>query len=103
MGSSVSKLEEKVKIGSIILKEFFEMSDKEIKAKLESIIGTELPNSNDIFESHTDVERVIRNEEPLTITLLSWDSVEIDCLGILFAPEHGLKVRIKHFDKHFKL
>lgn len=104
----MSELESMIEIakeyGEPIFAEVFALSDKELLEKIESICGEQLPDhilSN--YGKGTWVTRVIKNEEPQSITIEYYDSVEINVFGISIKPEHGQSQKIITFNKHFKL
>jgi len=84
------------------MKEFFALSDKEIKEKLLSIVGDDDKYSH-ILEDNSTVTRNIVNETPSNIVVSFYDSISISAFGISYSPEHGEGTTLVKFNKHFKL
>ena len=95
-------IQEKYDEGLIILKQFFALSDKEIKEKLLSILGDE-DKYSDILGDGSQIKRTIINENPTEIVIYFYDMITIGLFGISYSSEHGVDSIIVKFNGHFKL
>lgn len=101
---SVEDIQKKYDMGLPILEEFMKMTDLEIKAKLKSIVGDQINDSDYLLSKDSHVQRVIENEVASKITVSYYDSIEISPFGISFVGEHGYNNRkLVEFNEHFKL
>lgn len=98
-------IEEKYEIGYKIFEQLFKLSDKELKEKLQSIIGSNLHTlgCDDILTATSGVKRIIQDEKYDEITICSYDYITISAFGIWFNPEHGEAKKLIEFNKHFSL
>ena len=95
-------IQEKYEEGLIVLKQFFALSDKEIKEKLLSIVGDDDKYSH-ILGNDSQVKRIIMNETPSEIIISFYDEITIGSYGITYKHEYGNETTIVKFNKHFKL
>ena len=89
-------------VGLPIFNKLFEKNSSEIKTVVEKIFESRKVNSNNFGFSHCDVKKVIKNDEPWSIGLYFYDSIEISPLGITFEPEHGFPEMSVKFDSTFQ-
>ena len=102
--NKVSEITLQYEQGLPILQAFMEMTDAEIKAKVKSIGGSDIPDNGLILGENSDVHRSIRNEKPEKITIAYYDKLVISPWGINFESEHGHNnKKIATFNQHFKL
>ena len=95
-------IQEKYEEGLIVLKQFFALSDKEIKEKLLSIVGDDDKYSY-ILGNDSQTARTIKNEIPCKMVISFYDRIIIDVFGISYKHEYGDETTIVKFNKHFKL
>ena len=96
-------IQEKYDIGIIIVKDFFALSDKEIKEKLSSILDDDNDKYSYVLGKNSSTKRTISNEIPVKIVVSFYDAISISPFGITYLPEHGDAVDLVKFTKHFKL
>ena len=99
--SNLDKLKKQIEYGKTILNKFFELSDKELKEKLLSVIQEEYSKEL-IDDEHPKITRLIVNEEPDEIEFLGYNRIKIDWSGISYKEHHGFYKRIIEFNEHFK-
>lgn len=97
----LDNIEERVELGQSILKQFFELSDKELIEKLKDMIGDDY-HARQVLEGNPDIRRITKNDIPETITLSCYDTIEMEWAGVGVKPEHGEYKSLKQFDKYFK-
>ena len=89
-------------VGLPIFNKLFEKNSSEIKSVVEKIFESRKVKSNNFTFSKCDVKKVIKNDEPWSIGLYFYDSIEINPLGIYFKPEHRGITLVVPFDSTFQ-
>ena len=101
---TLTEIQEQYDVGYKIFEQLFALSDKDLKTKLQSVIGTELNKLNDgILGESSGTTREIHNEKYSKITIGFYDWIEISAFGIYYHPEHGTARKMIEFNKHFVL
>lgn len=102
--STLEEFQVQYETGYKVFEKLFQLSDKELKEKLKSIIGSDLDKWNDgILGNDSGVERKISNEKYKEITICFYDWISISPMGIYYHPEHGEARKMIEFNKHFAL
>lgn len=89
-------------IGLPIFKKLFEKNSSEIKTIVAKIFESRKVKCNNFIFSECAVEKVIKNDEPRSIGLYFYDSIEINPFGIYFKPEHRSQIFVVPFDSTFQ-
>lgn len=100
MGASKSILE-KYETGLPTFLRLFEMKKPELLVILREICGDRV--TKETLEDSSIVYKEIRNDEPDSITVASWDKISISPFGINFQREHSTAENIVEFNQFFKL
>lgn len=100
--NSIDTIQERYEKGQDIFKQVYSLSDKDLIAKLKSILGC-FNDVIDLLDAKPVIRRSIVNEEPECIKIIFYDVVRIDWSGISYKSEYGLDINLVRFDDHFKL
>lgn len=100
--NSLEAIQERYDKGYSIFKQIYTLSDKDLIAKLKSILGC-FNDAIDLLDAKPVVKRSIVNEEPECINIIFYDVIKIDWSGISYKTEYGTEKNMVRFDNHFKL
>ena len=94
--TQIEKLQKSFEKGYKIFEKIFEKSDKEVK----KYVFEEIDESHkNIFKNnHLNIIRTVINGKPESIKLQSYDSININYIGITFVPEYGTHLLLKKFN-----
>lgn len=101
--NQVEIIMEQYEIGYKIFEKIFQLSDKEIKEKLKSILKGNTKHDYSYILADGEVTRIIKNEKYKSIEISFYGSIEISSFGIYYHPEHGCQDKLVDFNEHFVL
>lgn len=96
-----NKILEKFEFGKPTFLKFFNMPKEELLKILTEICGDRV--SKETLEPSSAIHKEIVNDEPVKLTVMSWNSIIITPFGIDYLREHGQNEKIVEFNKFFKL
>jgi len=100
--SEVNDIVENYKIGLPIFEKLFNLKRDKLIEVLKDICS-EHKRAMENLENNPSVNKESRNDEPYSLKIYNWSTIEIGAMGIYFKPEHEPGDYIVRFNKFFKL
>jgi hypothetical protein len=104
--NALLELEKQHAIGQVILVKLFSLNKSDLLKKINEICGKRiflLAREREAFFSNASTEKVIKDDEPYSISIYRYDTIEISWVGICYKPKHSSQEMIVEFDDFFKL